>query len=96
MLGNFLQQMTSADNFLLGALRVKELKVVYHLEETFKQCHYQLLCVFQPPYNTVTYSIIGDDSAPSQFTISPSSGMISYRIDGSVFQDSTANYRVGH
>ena len=59
--------------------------------------HYMtLFSVFQAPYNTVTYSIIGDDAAPSQFTISPSSGMISYRTDGSVNTDNTANYRVCH
>ena len=54
-----------------------------------------ITCVsFQSPYNSVSYSIIGDDAAPGLFTISPSSGMISYLTNANVGIDSTSFYRV--
>ncbi|XP_062611587.1 cadherin EGF LAG seven-pass G-type receptor 2-like, partial [Saccostrea cucullata] len=34
-------------------------------------------CVSQSPFNTLTYSLIGDDSVPSVFQINPSTGAIS-------------------
>ncbi|WAQ95445.1 FAT4-like protein [Mya arenaria] len=46
------------------------------------------------PFNQVTYSIIGDDNAPTLFTINPSSGQISYATNTNVNLDSTSIYRV--
>ncbi|KAH3873302.1 hypothetical protein DPMN_036534 [Dreissena polymorpha] len=49
---------------------------------------------FQAPYNTVRYSIIGDDIAPSLFAINPSTGMISYASNSNINLDGSSQYRV--
>ena len=46
----------------------------------------------QAPYNTVTYSIIGDDDAPNYFSINPASGVIS--VVRALTDDSASSYRV--
>ncbi|XP_076458558.1 cadherin EGF LAG seven-pass G-type receptor 1-like [Babylonia areolata] len=46
----------------------------------------------QAPYNTVTYSVIGDDVAPSFFAVNPSTGVVS--VTRSLLGDSTSSYRV--
>ena len=46
----------------------------------------------QAPYNTVTYSIIGDDEAPNYFSINPASGVIS--VVRALTDDSASSYRV--
>ncbi|XP_046579033.1 protocadherin Fat 4-like [Haliotis rubra] len=45
-----------------------------------------------PPYNTLTYDIIGDDSAPTYFVINPSSGVIS--LSQSISSDVTDQYQI--
>ena len=47
----------------------------------------------QAPYNTVTYSIIGDDQAPSLFIINSASGLISTSTRG-LASDNSLVYRV--
>ena len=46
----------------------------------------------QAPYNTVTYTIIGDDEAPNYFTINSFTGVIS--VSQSLLNDDSSFYRV--
>ena len=46
----------------------------------------------QAPYNTVSYDIIGDDAAPTYFTINSVSGVIS--IGQSIASDPSDRYTV--
>lgn len=48
--------------------------------------------VLQAPFNTVQYSIIGDDSSPAFFTINPTTGTII--LSQSVAGDPTDRYNV--
>jgi len=48
--------------------------------------------VLQAPFNTLTYSIIGDDSAPSYFSVNSTTGnvFLASRVDF----DTLSEYRV--
>ena len=46
--------------------------------------------MFQAPYNTVTYSVIGDDDAPNYFQIDSATGQI--RVRQSLLSDSASQY----
>ena len=48
--------------------------------------------MFQAPYNTVTYSVIGDDQAPNFFSLNPATGVIS--VAQSLFNDQASTYRL--
>lgn len=54
----------------------------------------KLKCIvsLQSPFNVVTYSIIGDDQAPTLFNINPSTGFIS--MSSGINNDGTSFYQV--
>lgn len=47
---------------------------------------------FQPPYNQVRYSIIGDDNAATYFSIGAQDGMV--RVARTLNEDDAENYRI--
>jgi len=53
-----------------------------------------MLILFQAPFNRVSYSIIGDDNAPSLFQIDSNTGQITYATNTNINLDSTSIYRV--
>lgn len=50
--------------------------------------------IFQPPFNSINYELIGDDTGPSYFTIDTESGGIAVRSGVDLPADSEVSYVV--
>lgn len=53
-----------------------------------------LLFFLQKPFNEVTFSLIGDDKAPSIFQINPKSGLITVSKPNDLQNDKSSSYKV--
>ena len=60
----------------------------------FSLFHYHFL--FQDPFNVVKYRLIGDDSAPTYFSLDENSGNIAVQPGVELVQDSLTEYTVSY
>lgn len=56
------------------------------------KCYILQWCNLQAPFNTLTYSLIGDDSTPTFFSVEPNTGLIRLKSNLDLTTDRVSTY----